>query len=65
MTSPNLDPSETCNHSGLINDKNLINFVSEMLINSNSKIYNSSLYEDLFSKPFKADMRCGNIFNKN
>jgi hypothetical protein len=63
MTSPNLDPLENCNHSGMVNDKNLINFVSELLNNSESKIYKSSNFEDLFSKQFNDKMKCGNLFN--
>jgi len=64
MTSTNLDPNGNCNHSAMINDSHFINYVSDVIIDSENTIYESKHFKDLFEVEFEDKMKCGNMFSK-
>lgn len=64
MTNTNLDPEESCNHAGIINDSHLINFISDVILGSKNNIYRSEDFYELYISEFTEKMKCGNLFNK-
>ena len=63
ISKKNINSIDHCNHSTMISDKHLIEFIELIVYKSNSNIHKIEGYDDLYKSNYNDNLICSNLYN--